>query len=151
MPRFVLLEHHWDGVHWDFMLEDGEVLRTWAIDAPIVAGVDLPARALGDHRRLYLEYEGEISGNRGRVRRIDGGTYRVLIWSADHVRVELAGTQLVGDVDLRRTRRVGRCDILDLPPGELGLKHLARRERGSLESALGSVGRPASRIWPARI
>jgi DNA polymerase Ligase (LigD) len=102
MPRFVLLEHLWDGVHWDFMLEAGEVLRTWAIDAPIVAGVDLPARAIGDHRRLYLEYEGEISGNRGRVRRLEEGTYRVLVWSADHVRVVLVGPQLVGEVDLRR-------------------------------------------------
>jgi hypothetical protein len=102
MPRFVLLEHLWDGVHWDFMLEAGEVLRTWAIDAPIVAGVDLPARAIADHRRLYLEYEGEISGNRGRVRRLDEGTYRVLLWSAEHIRVELAGSQLVGEVDLRR-------------------------------------------------
>jgi DNA polymerase Ligase (LigD) len=102
MPRFVLLEHHWDGVHWDFMLEAGEVLRTWAIDAPIVAGVDLPARAIADHRRLYLEYEGVISGNRGRVRRLDEGTYRVLLWSAEHIRVELAGSQLVGEVELRR-------------------------------------------------
>jgi len=102
MPRFVLLEHLWDGVHWDFMLEAGEVLRTWAIDAPIVAGVDLPARAIGDHRRLYLEYEGEISGNRGRVRRLAEGTYRVLVWSADHVQVVLVGAQLVGEVELRR-------------------------------------------------
>ena len=38
MPRFVLLEHVWNGVHWDFMLEAGDVLRTWAIDQPIVAG-----------------------------------------------------------------------------------------------------------------
>ncbi len=101
MPRFVLLEHCWDGVHWDFMLEAGAVLRTWAIDARIVKGVDLPARALGDHRRIYLEYEGEVSGNRGSVRRLDEGTYRVLLWSADHVRVELAGSQLVGEVELR--------------------------------------------------
>jgi hypothetical protein len=103
MPRFVVLEHDWNGVHWDFMLEDGEVLRTWAIDAPIVAGRDLPARALGDHRPLYLEYEGELSGNRGMVRRIDAGTFRILIWSADHVRVEVAGTQLSGIVDLCRS------------------------------------------------
>jgi hypothetical protein len=103
MPRFVLLEHDWNGVHWDFMLEQGEVLRTWAIDAPVVAGRDLPARALGDHRKIYLEYEGEISGNRGKVRRLDTGTFRVLIWSADHVRVAVAGTQLAGEVDLRST------------------------------------------------
>ena len=44
--RFAVLEHSWGGVHWDFLVEDGETLRTWAVDAPIVAGVDLPARAL---------------------------------------------------------------------------------------------------------
>ncbi len=103
MLRFVLLEHNWNGVHWDFMLEAGEVLRTWAIDAPIVPGRDLPARALGDHRKIYLDYEGEIAGNRGTVRRVDAGTFRVLEWSALHVRVELSGGQLLGDVDLRGT------------------------------------------------
>jgi hypothetical protein len=101
MPRFVLLEHNWDGVHWDFMLEVGEVLRTWAIDAPIVSGQDLPARALGDHRKTYLDYEGEVSGNRGHVRRVDAGTFRALIWLKDHVRVEVTGSQLVGTVELR--------------------------------------------------
>jgi hypothetical protein len=101
MPRFVVLEHDWNGVHWDFMLEHGDVLRTWALDAPIVAGRDLPAKALGDHRLIYLEYEGEIVGNRGRVRRVDSGTFRVLDWTADRVRVELAGSQLVGEVELR--------------------------------------------------
>ncbi len=108
---------------------------------PIVAGVDLPARAIGDHRRLYLEYEGEISGNRGRVRRLDEGTYRVLLWSAEHIRVELAGSQLVGEVELRRDSfGFGRCDILELSDGKLGLKHLPRGKDGSLESPLGSIG-----------
>ena len=83
------------------MLEAGDALRTWAIDAPIVAGRDLPARALGNHRKSYLDYEGEISGNRGKVRRLDAGTYRVLVWSDRHVRVEVTGAQLVGEVDLR--------------------------------------------------
>ena len=101
MPRFVLLEHVWGGVHWDFMLEAGEVLRTWAVDAPIVAERDLPARMLPDHRKAYLEYEGEISGQRGCVRRVDEGTYRTLDWSPEHVRVEVWGSQLVGEVDLR--------------------------------------------------
>ncbi len=103
MPRFVVLEHAWNAVHWDFMLEHGEVLRTWAIDAPIAPERDLPARALGDHRKLYLEFEGELSGGRGRVRRLDAGTFRALTWSADHVSVEVTGTQLAGIVDLCRS------------------------------------------------
>lgn len=28
-----------------------------------------------EHRRLYLDYEGPISGDRGSVRRVDAGTY----------------------------------------------------------------------------
>jgi DNA polymerase Ligase (LigD) len=103
MPRFVLLEHTWNGVHWDLMLESDDSLRTWAIDEPVVSGRDLPARALGDHRMIYLEYEGEVAGNRGWVKRVEAGTYRVIEWSDDHVRVELSGTQLVGEVDLRRS------------------------------------------------
>ena len=102
MPRFVLLEHLWDGIHWDLMLEDGEALRTWAIDAPVVIGRDLPARALPDHRRIYLDYEGDISGDRGRVRRIDEGTYCARLWSAVLVRVRLEGAQLVGEAELRQ-------------------------------------------------
>ena len=102
MDRFVVLEHVWGEVHWDFMLERGEVLRTWAIDAPIVAGVELPARALADHRRLYLDYEGPISGDRGTVRRVEEGRYEALHWAPDRVVVRLSGVQLVGDVELRR-------------------------------------------------
>ncbi len=102
MARFVLLEHRWRGVHWDLMLERGETLRTWAIDAPIVAGVELPARSLADHRMVYLEYEGEVSGGRGSVRRLDAGTYATIDWRDDRVRVTLEGTQLVGEAELRQ-------------------------------------------------
>jgi len=146
MPRFVLLEHLWDGIHWDFMLEDGEALRTWAIDAPIVVGQDLPARALPTHRRIYLEYEGAISGNRGRVRRIDEGTYRCRLWLADRVRVCLQGAQLVGEAELRQVGensdgaswvfRLGNLDCNTLREGSVGLRN-APRVRSD---------RPASRI-----
>ena len=100
--RFVVLEHRWEGVHWDFLVEDGPGLRTWAVDAPIVAGVDLPARGLAAHRRIYLEYEGPISGDRGTVRRWDAGLAWVEVWSEGAVRLRVAGGQLVGVVDLVR-------------------------------------------------
>jgi hypothetical protein len=102
LNRFVLLEHRWNGVHWDLMLETAGVLRTWAIDAPVVPGVDLPARSLPDHRLAYLEYEGEVSGGRGTVRRCDRGVYRPLVWTDDRVRVLLEGDQLAGEAELRR-------------------------------------------------
>ncbi len=104
MPRFALLEHQWDGVHYDLMLEtepDGP-LRTWAIDEPIVADKDLSVRALPDHRAIYLDYEGEISGGRGTVRRLDWGVYERLEWTDDYVRIRLKGDQLVGEAVLRK-------------------------------------------------
>ncbi len=104
MRRFVLLEHRWNGVHWDLMLETGEAgsLRTWAIDAAVVPGKALPARALDDHRAAYLDHEGEVSGGRGTVRRVDRGEYEPIVWTPDLVRVRLAGGQLVGLAELRR-------------------------------------------------
>jgi hypothetical protein len=104
MPRFALLEHHWDGVHWDLLLDVGEALRAWAIDAPVEAGRELPARELADHRRIYLEYEGPISGGRGWVRRIDGGVYEPRVSEPGRVVVALSGAQLVGLAELRKVR-----------------------------------------------
>ena len=98
--RFVVLEHRWDGVHWDFLVEDGPRLRTWAIDEPIVAGATLTARSLPPHRKVYLDYEGAISGDRGTVHRWDRGVAHVEVWDDRRVRLRVEGDQLVGVVDL---------------------------------------------------
>lgn len=102
MPRYVVLEHRWQGTHWDLMLEREGALATWAIDRPIVADAELPARALAAHRLRYLEHEGEVGGGRGTVRRIDAGTYEALLWEADRVVLRLSGGELAGPLDLRR-------------------------------------------------
>jgi hypothetical protein len=75
MPRFVILEHDHPFLHWDLMLEPGNVLRTWRLAAAPAPGQCVAAEALGDHRRAYLDYEGPVSGNRGQVQRWDSGTY----------------------------------------------------------------------------
>jgi hypothetical protein len=74
-PRFVVLEHDHPFRHWDLMLETGEALRTWRLTAPPGPGVVTEATPLGDHRRLYLDYEGPVGGDRGRVTRWDRGTF----------------------------------------------------------------------------
>ncbi len=98
MPRFVVQEHFTTPHHFDFMLERGEVLATWSFALP-------PEQALGgqdgarihDHRRVYLEYEGEISGGRGRVAIHDRGEYDTLEWTHERVRVTLRGGMLAGE------------------------------------------------------
>lgn len=98
----MVLEHHWDGVHWDFMLERSGVLKTWALDEPLAPGRDLAARQLADHRLAYLDYEGPVSGGRGHVHRLDAGTYETNQWDDETVRVVIKGAQLEGGVELRR-------------------------------------------------
>ena len=77
--RFVILHHQGiDDPHFDIMLETapGSPLATWR--APLWP-ITVPATLvqLSDHRREYLEYEGEISGGRGHVTRIATGTYAI--------------------------------------------------------------------------
>jgi hypothetical protein len=74
--RFVVLRH--EGVevpHFDLMFETspGSALATWRserwpLDRPTIA------TRIGDHRSAYLEFEGELSGNRGHVKRVSSGT-----------------------------------------------------------------------------
>src|SRR5262245_29825311 len=76
MPRFVILEHDHPSLHWDLMLEAGDVLQTWRLaNPPEVGSSPIEAMALGDHRIAYLEYEGPVSRNRGTVRRWDAGVF----------------------------------------------------------------------------
>jgi hypothetical protein len=78
--RFVILEHTGHGPdHFDLMLEhpDAERLKTWQLDVwPLQSGESCPCRELAPHRREYLTYEGEVSGNRGRVRRVTSGIWK---------------------------------------------------------------------------
>lgn len=78
MPRFVILSHDHPFPHWDFLLEDGETLRSWRLRDFPRPGLSLAAEPLQDHRKAYLDYEGPVSGGRGTVVQIDAGEYRVL-------------------------------------------------------------------------
>ncbi len=100
MPRFVVLEHRWEGVHDDLMFEVGGTLKTWSIDSPLELGVEVPARIRADHRTVYLDYEGPVSGNRGHVTRRAGGVYRVIEWSDRRIDLVIESPQLTGKLRL---------------------------------------------------
>jgi hypothetical protein len=78
--RFVILAHTVNGLtHFDLMLElaGHDKLRTYQlVQWPLAAGESCAAPRIGDHRRAYLDYEGEVSGGRGRVTRVQAGTWR---------------------------------------------------------------------------
>ena len=118
MPRFSLLMHDSPrGWHCDLLLESGGVLKTWALPSLPENGVEVLCDSLPDHRLLYLDYEGPISGDRGTVSRWDTGTYS--IDEADEMRliVDLHGTKLIGRASLRKLPEMqekwqfGWCDL----------------------------------------
>jgi hypothetical protein len=104
MPRFVVLTHDRPLLHWDFMLEHGEKLRTWRLAHPPDAGRPIEAEPLADHRLAYLDYEGPVSGGRGHVERWDRGEYETVESSATRIVVRLAGERLRGEAVLERSQ-----------------------------------------------
>ncbi len=97
MPRFAVLAHDWPAPHFDLLLENEAALLTWRLSnwpVPISAdepGPALTAERIGDHRLVYLDYEGPVSGNRGHVRRVDTGTFTRLASPPDLIAIHLTG------------------------------------------------------------
>ena len=114
MPRFVLLYHECPSnvprpSHWDFMLEQDCALRTWVLsELPLAwrtAGESdcVSAEEIQPHRLDYLDLEGPLTGGRGRVSRIERGTFEVIESSEVHLRVRLSGRRISGMAELRRS------------------------------------------------
>lgn len=108
MPRFVVLRHEWNtsnskseiAVHWDLMLEHEGTLRTWSLADPWTPGGMAMGIRIPDHRLVYLDYEGPISGDRGQVTCCERGE---LVWrqqSEDVLTVELWTDAWRGMVEL---------------------------------------------------
>ncbi len=107
---FVLLEHSQADrgqaaapdqptVHWDFLVEvpGHERLATWRLTRnPATDASPIPAARLADHRRIYLEYEGTLSDNRGAVRQVDRGDAAIRAASGAEFTIELHGRMLDG-------------------------------------------------------
>lgn len=73
--QYVVIHHtDIDEPHFDLMFETlpGSMLATWRSERWPIELVT-PVTRLRDHRRIYLTYEGDLSGQRGAVSRIAQG------------------------------------------------------------------------------
>ncbi len=150
LGRFVLLHHRYPPQaaapdHWDLMFDTQDALLTLQIvTLPSSGGAGaqrLPATRLADHRRRYLTYEGEISGNRGRVRQWAAGEFQCAsrvpepqspahLQMTAHATSDEASVRLVSDT-LQAQLLIPRCRVGQKtwltvnawnlqPPSELG-------------------------------
>jgi hypothetical protein len=103
MPRFAILDHDYPAAHWDLFLESGDSLHSWRLLAPLQPGITVPAEPTGDHRLLYLDYEGPVPGDRGTVVGVDRGTFAPEGDDPELVSIRLAGQRFVGRITLWRT------------------------------------------------
>jgi hypothetical protein len=79
------------------------LLPTWQLaENPLQAAGEIPAQPIGDHRRLYLDYEGEITGGRGSVRRLERGPATIQRLEGDELVVVLEGRHLRGRFEITR-------------------------------------------------
>ena len=97
--RFVISEHTaGGGVHWDFMLESGEILETYRLDKRPIDILEQGAGAekIFDHQLRFLTYEGPVNKGEGNVCIVESGTYKILHQGKGEIAIELDGKILKG-------------------------------------------------------
>jgi len=160
-PRFVIQKHDASTLHYDFRLEAGGVLKSWAVPKgpstdPSVKRLAVPVE---DHPLSYIDFEGVIPEGQygaGTVMVWDRGTYRNLKEEGGeeapveesiergHVTVWLEGEKLRGGYALIRTGKGGeaRWLLIKMRDGEAD----ARRNPVSTEPDSVLTGRSMEEI-----
>jgi bifunctional non-homologous end joining protein LigD len=111
--RYVVHEHHSTHMHFDFRLEMGGVLRSWAV--PKGPSMNPSEKRLAieveDHPLEYIDFEGIIPEGMygaGAVVIWDEGTYELIKNEEDKIEIIIDGMKLRGEFDLVRLKSSGR-------------------------------------------
>ena len=111
VPRFVVQQHDATTLHFDLRIEDGGVLRSWAV--PKGPSMDPAVRRLAvpveDHSMAAGEFEGVHEGSSrgsGAVIIWDEGTVDLVRNEPGHLSFVLHGHKLAGGFALTRTGEV---------------------------------------------
>jgi hypothetical protein len=103
--RYVIQEHtRADEIHWDLMLEHGDVLKTWRLDVqPELIGHDVVnAVKIFDHDLKFLTYQGAVNKGAGSVCIADEGPFEILEENAVTIHLHFHGRILSGNFILKQ-------------------------------------------------
>jgi len=120
---FVVQEHDASHLHYDFRLEQNNVLKSWAVPKgiPQKPGIKKLAIKTEDHPLDYAEFQGTIPKGQygaGTVKTWDKGPYTVKFWGENKIEFNLQGTKLTGNYALIHFKKGGDKNWLLIKVGD---------------------------------
>jgi bifunctional non-homologous end joining protein LigD len=136
--RFVIQKHAASHLHYDFRLEMGGILKSWAVPKglPTELGVKHSAFAVEDHPLGYIKFEGTIPKGQyggGTVMVWDNGTYELLggDYSDGNLKLMLHGKKLKGEWHMFKIRSERGKDVWLVAKSKVAAKPLTPRQEDS--------------------
>ncbi len=105
--RFVIHKHTQEGrIHWDLMIEWGDILKTWRLDAPPekLSSQKTKATPIFDHDKKFLTYQGTVNNGKGTVEIVDEGTCIVELNTENEIKINFEGKILKGNFKVARNQ-----------------------------------------------
>jgi hypothetical protein len=110
LPTVLLRHETVSGCHHDWLLTDPAEPDGLLWTARVQPATEFWAKLgqwdvepIARHRRIYLTFEGTLSGGRGTVRPVDEGFVTALLWQPGHMVLDLKLQQFRGRVELVAT------------------------------------------------
>ena len=136
--RFVIQKHAASHLHFDFRLEMGGTLKSWAVPKglPYELGVKRSAFEVEDHPVSYIDFEGTIPPGQyggGTVMVWDRGTYELLggNFGKGDLKLRLHGKKLKGDWHIFRIRSEEKKPVWLVIKSGQAMKPLSARQEDS--------------------
>lgn len=92
--RFVIHKHTLGkDTHWDLMIEQGDILKTWRLETPPekLATEKTKATPIFDHDKKFLTYQGSVNNGKGTVEIVDEGICTIESANGNIIKIAFTG------------------------------------------------------------
>lgn len=99
--KFVIHKHtRGNDIHWDLMIEWGEVLKTWRLDNPPekLNSEKTKATPIQDHDKKFLTYQGPVNNGTGTAEIVDEGYCEIILNNTNTLKIYFDGEVLKGNI-----------------------------------------------------